>query len=401
MKMRGQELIALADTIKILNDDDALELFKKTLPSSASFLQLKVGASMVRALAMAMLRNTHRPELDLIALALRGKSAGFAQVIGLIDAMVVTLKTEQKDDDEKKTYCAEEFDLADDKKKGLELDIKDTETALEEAHGEKEKLQDEVAALEAGIKALEKSVAEATEQRKEENAEYKELMANDGAAKELLEFAKNRLNKFYNPKLYKPPAKRELSEDDQLTVSMGGTLAPTAAPGGIAGTGISALAQVAPPPPPETMGPYTKSSEEGGGVIAMIDLLVKDLDKEMTVAKVEETDSQADYEKLMQESATKRAEDSKSASDKSAAVAESEEQLQAHNDAKKSSETELMQTLKYINSLHGECDWLVQYYSVRKEARDNEIDSLGKAKAVLSGADFSLVQTRSFLARRA
>merc|ERR1719343_1363050 len=31
-KLRSQELLALADTIKILNDDDALELFKKTLP---------------------------------------------------------------------------------------------------------------------------------------------------------------------------------------------------------------------------------------------------------------------------------------------------------------------------------------------------------------------------------
>merc|ERR1719446_1300695 len=29
-EMRTQELLALADTIKILNDDDALELFKKT-----------------------------------------------------------------------------------------------------------------------------------------------------------------------------------------------------------------------------------------------------------------------------------------------------------------------------------------------------------------------------------
>merc|ERR1719272_2117812 len=39
-KARGEELVAIADTIKILNDDDALELFKKTLPgSSASFVQ--------------------------------------------------------------------------------------------------------------------------------------------------------------------------------------------------------------------------------------------------------------------------------------------------------------------------------------------------------------------------
>merc|ERR1719325_466050 len=33
-KTRSEELLALADTIKVLNDDDALELFKKTLPSA-------------------------------------------------------------------------------------------------------------------------------------------------------------------------------------------------------------------------------------------------------------------------------------------------------------------------------------------------------------------------------
>merc|ERR1719399_1959456 len=31
-KMRQEEILALSDTIKILNDDDALEMFKKTLP---------------------------------------------------------------------------------------------------------------------------------------------------------------------------------------------------------------------------------------------------------------------------------------------------------------------------------------------------------------------------------
>merc|ERR1719253_1367991 len=40
-KTRAEELVALADTIKILNDDDALDLFKKTRPSaSASFMQV-------------------------------------------------------------------------------------------------------------------------------------------------------------------------------------------------------------------------------------------------------------------------------------------------------------------------------------------------------------------------
>merc|ERR1719221_335897 len=98
---------------------------------------------------------------------------------------------------------------------------------------------EEIKKLEDGIVALDKSVADATAERKEENAEYKEMMANNAAAKELLLWAKNRLNKFYNPSLYKPESKRDLSREDQIVVNMGGTLAPTQ-PSGIADTGISA-----------------------------------------------------------------------------------------------------------------------------------------------------------------
>merc|ERR1719185_16743 len=50
-KSRSEELLALSDTIKILNDDDALELFKKTLPS-ASFLQVQVTAKEVQEEAL-------------------------------------------------------------------------------------------------------------------------------------------------------------------------------------------------------------------------------------------------------------------------------------------------------------------------------------------------------------
>merc|ERR1712232_641144 len=96
------------------------------------------------------------------------------------------------------------------------------------------------------------TVAEATANRKEENSDFKTLFASDSAAKDVLAFAKNRLNKFYNPKLYKPPA---LS---QVFARVGG----------------------APPPPPEANLAYKKSGEEGGGVINMIDLLVADIDKE-------------------------------------------------------------------------------------------------------------------------
>merc|ERR1719443_1047742 len=42
-KVRAEEVLAIADTIKILNDDDALDLFKKTLPAP-SLMQLKTNS---------------------------------------------------------------------------------------------------------------------------------------------------------------------------------------------------------------------------------------------------------------------------------------------------------------------------------------------------------------------
>jgi chromosome segregation ATPase len=334
--------------------------------------------------------------LDFISLAIQGKKIGFDAVIKMIDDMVVTLKTEQSDDDAKKEYCAAQFDQSDDKKKALERSIKDLTTVIDDSKEDIATLEDEIKALTESIKALDKAVAEATEQRKQENTEFTELMASDSAAKEVLGFAKNRLNKFYNPKLYKAPPKRELSEEDRITVSMGGTLAPTAAPGGIAGTGIGLVQEHArPEPPPEAPGAYKKKGEESTGVIAMIDLLVKDLDKEMTVAETEEKDAQGDYEQMMKDSAEKRAEDSKTLANKESDLADTQAALEKAVASKKSTSSELAATLQYIQSLHSDCDWLLQYFDVRKNARTDEIDALGKAKAVLSGADYSLVQVRS------
>jgi len=278
-KTRADELVALADTVKVMNDDDALDLFKKTLPSASasSFVQVTVTSASMRSGAMIELRHAwkkasahHRPGLDFLVLALSGKKAlskdNFDKVITMCDAMVKELKKEQQADVEKKGYCATMLDFADDKKKSLERSQAGEADAIAKAKEVIATLSEEIAALEAGIVALDKSVVEATEQRKEENADYKSLMAADTAAKKLLEFAKNRLNQFYNPSLYVAPPKKELSAGDRIYENMGGEI-PTEAPGGIANTGIAVFAQVsahaqqqkeAPAPPPETWSAYSK-----------------------------------------------------------------------------------------------------------------------------------------------
>jgi len=394
-KLRAEEQLALADTIKILNDDDALELFKKTLPTPA-LVQLKASASSVQRRAQDALQagRKHDARLDLISLALHGRKVNFDKVLVMIDDMVTLLGQEQAADDEKKQYCATEFDSADDEKKALERSISDLETKIEDEQTAIATLTEEIAALEKGIKDLDKQVAEATEARKEAHATFVEELAANTAANELLGIAKNRLNKFYNPKLYKPAPKRELSEEERITVNMGGTLAATAAPGGIAGTGVTALAQERPGPAPEMYGEYKKSGEESNGVISMLDMLKADLAKEMQESEVEEKNDQSDYETMVSDSADKRAADSKSLSEKQGVKADTEAALVASKGDKKSKTAEAMANGKYIHDLHQECDWLRSNFDVRKEARAGEIESLKSAKAVLSGADYSLVQTR-------
>merc|ERR1719271_1668570 len=96
------------------------------------------------------------------------------------------------------------------------------------------------------------------------------------------------MNKFYNPTLYKEPEKKAEEEEFFAQVAM-----RAAQPG----------------PAPETFGEY-KKSESSSGVIAMMDDMVRDVEKDMAEAKREEED-QKDYEQEMADAATKRSDDSK------------------------------------------------------------------------------------------
>merc|ERR1719215_2107126 len=255
-------------------------------------------------------------------------------------------------------------------------------------------LTDEIAELQQGIKDLDKQVEEATVNREEENEDYTALMASNTAAIELIGMAKNRMNKFYNPSMYKAPPKRQLTEEERVTLNMGGTLAPTEAPGGIAGTGVSvglvqAHSHGAPPPPPETFGAYSKKSEESNGVLAMMDAMVADLEKELQEADFEEKDAQSEYEQMMKDAAEKRTQDSKSITDKEGTKADDEAAIQTMTEERTAKMKEAMATVDVIQGLHADCDWLLKNFDVRKEARSGEVDALKKAKAVLSGADFS------------
>merc|ERR1719333_2051127 len=139
----------------------------------------------------------------------------------------------------------------------------------------------EIQALQAGLAELDKSVAEATEQRKDEHAEYIDDATSNQAAVELLGMAKNRLNKFYNPTLHTAPE-------------------PEAEEGFFAQVNVR---RADPGPPPETFSGEYKKSGSSAGVIKMIDEMAKEMQDEMAEAKRDEEEAQKDYEETMNDAA--------------------------------------------------------------------------------------------------
>merc|ERR1719272_2812243 len=119
-------------------------------------------------------------------------------------------------------------------------------------------LELDIAALEKATAELDDDVKDATATRKAENTLYKTTMAENTAALEILKMAKNRLAKFYTPKMYAPPAKKELSAAGAIERNYAFVQISSHNNG-----------EVAPPPPPETFGAYSKKGEENAGVTEM------------------------------------------------------------------------------------------------------------------------------------
>jgi len=389
-KSRAEELLAIHDTIKLLNDDDALELFKATLPNP-SLMQVQQSTSLLRDRALSVLRRSHSgSRVKLIALALSGKSVNFAKVISMIEEMVGLLKAEQVEDDDKKAYCVQSFDKTEDEAKVLAHQIAGHKDTIEDYEEQLSNTETRIAAVQKSISELDASVAKATEIRQKQHSEFVTLTANNAAATQLLKLAINRLNKFYAPKLHKAAPKAELSADDRVYVNMGGEIT-TAAPTGIAGTNVPQVQLLQADPAAEPFTSKLEKNHEGfNGVVSLIGSLVADLAKESQEAKVEEANQQGDYEEYMKESAQSRAEKVKEVEELQNTKASLSASLTQTKEELASAVASAAETAKVISSLHQSCDWLLQNFDTRKTARAGEVEALNNAKAVLAGSDYSL-----------
>merc|ERR1719388_402820 len=203
---------------------------------------------------------------------------GMDEVIKMIDDMVVLLGKQQKEDDDAKERCREEFDVAEDEEKAAKTKLEQLSAAQTEQQDAITGLMEEIGVLKKGIQSLDYSVAEATEQRKEEHAEYIETVQMNEAAIGLVGKAKKKLEAFYSPKAASASAASASFIQSVSFVQVR------------AHTDSDALFDVAPPPPPpETFGGgEVKKNEKSAGVMGMMDGIVRDLENEVKDAEYEE-----------------------------------------------------------------------------------------------------------------
>merc|ERR1719421_2716739 len=139
------EITAISEAIGILNDDDALDVFKKALPSSfvqtVGFLQKGDAKASLARKAQAVLAGvagkTKDTHLNLILYTLGSKlklksAGGFDEVKKMIDDMVVLLGKQQKEDEKQKEYCEDEFEKAADEETAAKTKLTQTDAKLSE-----------------------------------------------------------------------------------------------------------------------------------------------------------------------------------------------------------------------------------------------------------------------------
>jgi len=360
VKARTLEIAAIGETLTILTDDDARDLFGKTI----SFLQV---LSRTEAQAQQRAKNSAvrhlfikaRKHKDwvLASLAVRTQLDSFAKVKVMMDKMVAELKEQQKAEYEKWEFCKKEIDQTEDK-------IKEATEENDDLHELKTKLENTITTLTSEIKQLKEEVAnmevglkQAGEQRKEENQIFQASVSDQRATIQILQKAQKRLQQYYNK---------------------GGSLAQLGAhqePG----------APVAPPPP--TPAPYSKT-ENAGGVMQMLAKIIADAEGDEAVMVKSEQSSQESYAVFAQDTSTSIEANRASISEKTEASAKASADLSETEEAILGREKELADLADLLKSQHLDCDFLLKYFDIRQKARKEEMDSIVEAKAILSGADF-------------
>jgi len=356
-KVRNEEILAIADTIKIVTSDEARDLFGKTI----SFVQLSmVSASSAAAKAEMQDRAKERAmyrimktaqkskNWGLAAMAVRVRMDNFDGIKKIMDKMIVKLKKEKQAEFDKKVSCEKEIDETEDNIKVA----KQEESDLDEKHTELVNtlatLADEIKTLKAEAFDMEVAMKQAGENRKSENLLFQQSVSDQRATIKILGMALDRLKEFY--------VKTELLQRSKVE-----------------------------PPPPMPEATYTKS-ESSGGVMGLIKDIITDAEVEESDMVFAEKNAQGDYVGFVADTTKSLEAVRESMAEKEEQVAMAESDKSSTEESQLSNEANTKKLKKLLISIHNDCDFITKYFDFRQPAMPEEIDSISEAEAIISGA---------------
>lgn len=372
-KTRSQEIAAVSEALAIIAEDDNREMLYK----STSFIQEQAseGVEMQqrRSKTVAYLRQrAGEPDFDaddllaawhnrrapvatgpraqLSTLAITASLDSFTKVKAAMDKMVADLKAESKEEVELKAFCTKEFNENEKETYENNEQKADLEAKMERLAALIEQLQGEISDAQAQVAESELGVKKASQQREGENAEFQTTIADQRATQAILSKALKRLQDFYKKQ-----------------------------------KGGAFVQQASLQTPPVQFGKM-KDNAGASPVIGMIQQIVEDSKATETEAITTEREAQANYETFVQDSNNliKQLNDSIIEKTKSisASKAESEDAKADHT----ATVDELEMLAQHNAELHGQCDFVLANFDIRQKARLQEIEAIGQAKAILSGA---------------
>lgn len=403
-KMRSEEMVAISDAVKILNDDDALDVFKKALPSAAlvqqphaqtydAFIQIHSSKSVARLQIKGKAKAKHglrqEPEPDY---AEEAKGAFGTFVNTMVNNMVSVLHDEDVDDEIKKVWCANETSVNEAIKSEKSTEMQKLASEMEETEDSLATLTEEIKVLGQSIQALDKSVFDWTAQRKKEHDQFLNEFATAATAKRLIEKAMLRLEKFYSPKAYKAKTDavkaaavknaglallskaNEKSSEETLAIKrwqakLGGDLD---------------FLQLHSSSAHSKQG-YVK--QESGGVIALMQDFKTDLMMDMQESEAEEKHAAEDYIRVMEDAKETRTAHSKSLNQKKKVKAELDVKLTDDKAAHALLDKEVLNLELYLAKVTATCDFIMSHFEERHDGRVDEEVVLEGAKTVVTHED--------------
>jgi chromosome segregation ATPase len=354
-KTRQLEMEAVSKALAVLSGDDAHDLFTRTF--NPSLVQMEAAATSKRREQASKLLSQVAKKLNsprLSALAYRVRLDAFTRVKKAIDDMIAQLMKEKADEIKHKDFCVDEFNTNQLQTEKKEREKADLIAKIEDLEMTIKALTEAITKLKSEIAEMQLQMKRAGEDREKENKEFQTTVADQRETQRLLKAALSILQDFYGKKAAFLQGRRQ---------------------------------EPAGPPPPPGFEEYKKNAASGG-VMDMIQQIISDAKAMEAEAIRSEEDAQKAYEDFVKETNASIEAKSKEIVNKSELKAKAESELVETKEAKEAVMLELEQLSNYNAELHQSCDFVMKNFDVRQTARDEEVEALKQAKAILSGAKF-------------